>query len=50
MIILIANTILTPVLTYMLNSRCVRIKCGCIEIDRDLMPIPKEKDNGEIKV
>ena len=25
-------------LTYMLKSRCVRIKCGCLELERDVIP------------
>jgi len=44
LIVLIANTLLQPILTYMINSRCVRIKCGCIEIDRELKPIENKKD------
>jgi hypothetical protein len=48
LIVLIANTLLQPILTYMINSRCVRIKCGCIEIDRELMPI-ENKNNTIIE-
>ena len=43
LIVIIANTLLQPILTYMINSRCTRIKCGCIEIDR--MPIENKKKN-----
>jgi len=46
LIVLIANTLLQPILTYMINSRCVRIKCGCIEIDRELMPIENNNNNN----
>jgi len=49
LIVLIANTILQPILTYMINSRCVRIKCGCIEIDRELLPIePKKVEEAKV--
>ena len=45
LIVLICNTLLQPILTYMINSRCTRIKCGCIEIDRELMPIENKNNN-----
>ena len=49
LIVLIANTILQPILTYMINSRCARIKCGCIEIDRELLPIePKKVEEAKV--
>jgi len=48
LIVLICNTLLQPILTYMINSRCTRIKCGCIEIDRELMPI-ENKNNTIIE-
>jgi len=50
LIVLIANTLLQPILTYMINSRCVRIKCGCIENDRELMPVEPKKEENEAKV
>ena len=50
LIVLIANTLLQPILTYMINSRCVRIKCGCIEIDRELMPIENNNNNKNEKI
>ena len=48
LIVLICNTLLQPILTYMINSRCTRIKCGCIEIDRELMPV-ENKNNTIIE-
>jgi len=45
LIVLICNTLLQPILTYMINSRCTRIKCGCIEIDRELMPVENKNNN-----
>ena len=50
MLVLIANTLLQPILTYMINSRCVRIKCGCVEIDRELMPVENKNENEDTKV
>ena len=47
LIVLIANTLLQPILTYMINSRCTRIKCGCIEIDR--MPIENKNKKNNIE-
>ena len=47
LIVLIANTLLQPILTYMINSRCTKIKCGCIEIDRELMNIETNERNNE---
>ena len=47
LIVLIANTLLQPILTYMINSRCTRIKCGCIEIDREVLPIEKKEKENE---
>jgi len=49
LIVLIANTLLQPILTYMINSRCVRIKCGCIEIDRELLPIETKTEEDKDK-
>jgi len=49
LIVIIANTLLQPILTYMINSRCTRIKCGCIEIDRELMPIKNKNKKNNIE-
>jgi len=48
LIVLICNTLLQPILTYMINSRCTRIKCGCIEIDRELTKL-ENKNNTIIE-
>lgn len=47
LIVLIANTLLQPILTYMINSRCTKIKCGCIEIDRELSVENKKENKNE---
>lgn len=38
LITVIANLLLQPVITYLLNSRCTKIKCCCglVDIDRKL--------------
>jgi len=37
LITVIANLILTPLLQYLLHSRCRHIKLGCIECDREVL-------------
>jgi hypothetical protein len=49
----IASTILNPFLNYLVNSRCSKIKCCCLECDRevfseiqDLEENKKKKNNN----
>jgi len=37
LITVIASALLNPVLTYLVNSRCSKIKCCCIECDREVL-------------
>jgi len=37
LITVIASALLSPFLNYMIHSRCSRIKCGCIECDREVL-------------
>lgn len=48
LITLIANMIIQPLFTYLLSSRCSKIKCGCIECDRDVMDIQPEKNKEDV--
>ena len=50
---IIASTILNPFLNYLVNSRCSKIKCCCLECDRevfseiqDLEENKKKKNNN----
>ena len=36
LITLIANLLFQPLLQYLLSSKCKKIKCGCIECDREI--------------
>jgi hypothetical protein len=37
LLVVIANTIMIPLLNYLINSRCINIKCCCIECTRELI-------------
>jgi hypothetical protein len=37
LITVIATALLNPILTYLVNSRCSKIKCCCIECDREVL-------------
>jgi len=37
LITVIATALLNPLLTYLVNSRCSKIKCCCIECDREVL-------------
>lgn len=39
MITVIANLFLTPILQYLIASRCSKIRCCCIECDRDVVDV-----------
>lgn len=47
LLVVIMNTIMTPIFSYLLHSRCRKIKCGCIECERNVLE-PKENDNEVI--
>ena len=37
LITVIASALLNPFLNYLVNSRCSKIKCCCIECDREVL-------------
>lgn len=37
LITVIATALLNPILTYLINSRCSKIKCCCMECDREVL-------------
>jgi len=37
LITVIATALLNPILTYLVNSRCSKIKCFCMECDREVL-------------
>jgi hypothetical protein len=37
LITIIASALLNPFLNYLVNSRCSKIKCCCIECDREVL-------------
>jgi len=37
LITVISSALISPFLSYLYNSRCHRIKCGCIECDRTIV-------------
>ena len=47
LLVVIINTILHPVFTYLLHSRCSKIKMGCIECERNVLE-GKENENEVI--
>ena len=47
LITVIASALLNPFLNYLVNSRCTKIKCFCIECDRDVLDENKNKDNND---
>jgi hypothetical protein len=54
LITVIASALLSPFLNYMIHSRCSRIKCGCIECDREVLEpdnqtqIPKNNNTNQL--
>lgn len=40
LIVVLGNTILMPLLTYLINSRCISIKFCCLECTRELKEEP----------
>jgi len=50
LITVIATALLNPLLTYLVNSRCSKIKCCCIECDREVLQELQElSDNTKSK-
>lgn len=45
LITIIASTLLNPLLNFFIHSRCSRIKCGCIECDREILDIENQTEN-----
>ena len=43
LITVIASALLAPFLNYLVHSRCSRIKCCCIECDREVL----DQDNEQ---
>ena len=37
LVVVIANALITPILTYLINSRCTRITTPCCHIERDVL-------------
>ena len=45
----IASTILNPFLNYLVNSRCSKIKCCCLECDRQVFNEIQELEENKKK-
>lgn len=50
LIMVISNMILTPLLQYLLHSRCSRVELCCIKCDREVMKTKEEINNDEQQV
>jgi hypothetical protein len=49
LISLIAQMILQPILTFMINSRCKKIDCCCIHLEREVLPeIELDEPNNKV--
>lgn len=46
LITVIATALLNPILTYLINSRCSKIKCCCIECDREVLQDLQDLSNN----
>jgi len=44
LVTVIANLILTPIIQYMLHSRCSHIECCCMKCDREILHSKEEHD------
>ena len=49
LITIIASALLNPFLNYMVNSRCSKIKCCCIECDREVLSELQELEENKKK-
>jgi F0F1-type ATP synthase membrane subunit b/b' len=50
LVVVIANALITPILTYLINSRCTRITTPCCQIERDVLEakdLQKQKEKEE---
>ena len=43
LITVVANLILSPIIQYMLHSRCTKIECCCIKCDREILHTKDEE-------
>jgi len=51
LLVVISNMILTPLLQYLLHSRCSRVELCCIKCDREVLHTKEEVvDNTEHQV
>ena len=49
LITLIGQMILQPILTFMINSRCKRIDCCCIHLEREVLPeVELDEPNNKV--
>lgn len=46
LITVIASALLNPLLNYLIHSRCSRIKCCCMECDREVIDL---EDNPKLE-
>jgi hypothetical protein len=44
LITVIASALINPLLNYLINSRCSRIKCCCMECDREVIDLENQKE------
>ena len=49
-ITIIGSALVSPILNYLYNSRCHRIKMCCIECDRTLLDEVNEDDNNKKEI
>ena len=50
LVVVVANALITPILTYLINSRCTRITTPCCQIERDVLEakdLQKHKEHEE---
>lgn len=41
----IGTALLNPILNYLVNSRCSKIRCCCLECDREVLPEIQDLEN-----
>lgn len=47
LVTVVANLILTPIIQYMLHSRCTKISCCCINCEREVLHAKDEMKDLE---
>ena len=48
LVTVVANLILTPIIQYILHSRCTSIQCGCIKCEREVLHTKEEQSENQL--